>query len=203
MEITTWFEEDPEDGLTDDESRFLTALRTRAVTWAEDPAYSMINVVEQGKWRRLLARMDLPSDEDHILLTFGAFYQRGVVYAGELHNQWLELVGDTIPPLAKTGSADELGTAVADWFQQILERPVTRAEWIHDGHTYAKAWRFADDGRVLSQSYDQRAAPDGLEQHLIDEGHVHGKGWVQVAGIGQPDRVVTVRPTAEQTNASP
>lgn len=38
-------------------------------------------------------------------------------------------------------------------------------------------------------------APRGLEAKLVAKGLVHGGGWVQTEGLGEPDRVTLVRGT--------
>jgi hypothetical protein len=37
----------------------------------------------------------------------------------------------------------------ADWFSEILQRPIVRYEWLREGRVYAQRWLFADSGRSL------------------------------------------------------
>lgn len=42
------------------------------------------------------------------------------------------------------------------------------------------------------QMYRSDWAPPRQEEHLIAGGFVHGKGWIQTRGLGEPDRVTVV-----------
>lgn len=66
-------------------------------------------------------------------------------------------------------------------------------EWLHRGRVYAECYLFADSGERLAQMYRSDWAPLSQEDRLVAEGFVHGKGWIQTRGLGEPDRIVRVR----------
>ncbi len=84
-------------------------------------------------------------------------------------------------------------TTMRDSTQWFANRPIVRHEWLHRRRVYADCYLFEDSGERLAQTYRSDWAPQGQEQRLIAEGFVHGKGWIQTLGLGEPDRVVHVR----------
>lgn len=93
------------------------------------------------------------------------------------------------------GSAVELATRGAELLERFANAPLTKHEWVHRGRVYAECYLFADSGERLAQMYRSDCAPLGQEDRLVAEGSVHGKGWIQTRGLGEPDRVVRVRGT--------
>jgi len=91
------------------------------------------------------------------------------------------------------GSPGELADRGGALFEYFASRPVVRHEWLHRGKVYATCYLFEDSGERLSQMYRSDWAPRGQETRLVAEGFVHGRGWIQTRGLGDPQRVVRVR----------
>ena len=120
------------------------------------------------------------------------------VRAGHLHGDRLDDQSYVFPVtpsslvIDRDGSPDDLAAAAATWFETLLSRPIVHQEWVHEGQVYAQRWMFADTGEPLAQSYRRDWAPSGQPEHLIRDGHVYGRGWIQTSGLGQPDQETLV-----------
>ena len=111
------------------------------------------------------------------------------IVADEVHNQDFRLLERrTALALQASGDPEALGEQAAAWFESLIRRPIVRCVWEYAGREYACRYEFAD-GYPLSQSYIRDLAPPGQPERLIATGHVLGKGWIQTAGLGSPDRV--------------
>lgn len=155
-----WFEEDPEDDLSDAQREFLAALRVRARSWSCTPNHTQL--VEPGRpgveWRAL---MDVSTDAGAIdghgsnLVTVAVAFDGTSVHGGEVHNQnyhFLSHLRSRIDPLPlETGSPGQLADIAAEWFEQIMARPVLLHEWDRHGRTY-RLYVFADTGTEISGS---------------------------------------------------
>lgn len=91
------------------------------------------------------------------------------------------------------GSPSELAARTAALFERFASRPIVKHEWLHNGRVYAHCYLFDDTGERLAQMYRSDWAPRGQEARLVAAGFVYGGGWIQTEGLGQPDRVVSVR----------
>jgi hypothetical protein len=91
------------------------------------------------------------------------------------------------------GGVDLLVERTADWFDGVLRRPIVLYVWLNDGYAYAARFAFADSSETLSQAYARQLAPEGQYEQVIAAGHVHGKGWLQTAGLSTPDLYLHVR----------
>ncbi|MGH9488859.1 MAG: hypothetical protein ACRD04_14910 [Terriglobales bacterium] len=58
---------------------------------------------------------------------------------------------------------------------------------------YASRYLFADTDEGLVEMFNRLLAPPGRQEQLIAAGYVRGRGWVDTRGLGQPDRVTSVR----------
>jgi hypothetical protein len=128
------------------------------------------------------------------LLDFGVHFSGRRVRGGRLHNQLYHLSGKT-PSLSldSRGGIDRLAGKTAAWFEAVLRRPVVLHAWMHEGRAYAGRYEFADTHETLAQAYTRSAAPHGQYERVIAEGHVHGRGWLQTAGLPAPDFYTPVR----------
>ncbi len=185
VEGRTFFEIEEEDVLSPEQSAFLTALRSRL---AGLRPYCV--ALEPD---RLLLSLDVDAP-DLALVNVGL----------ELRGN--ELRGDRISPHDRTfpeqptpdailvrGSLGALAAHGARLLETIASRPMVRHEWLHRGRVYATCYLLADTGERLAQSYEGGLAPRGQERRLIRAGFVHGRGWIQTAGLGEPDRVIHLR----------
>ncbi|GAA1403788.1 hypothetical protein GCM10009639_49140 [Kitasatospora putterlickiae] len=59
--------------------------------------------------------------------------------------------------------------------------------------TYALRYEYADNGRGLSEGFETPLAPPELQERFAAEGVDRGRGRINRAGLGEPDRVVHVR----------
>lgn len=146
-----WFEEDPEDDLSTAQRAFLTALRERARTWPCTPNYTQL--VEPGGGRETWgAILDVAAQpEKSILITVGVFFDGTSIRAGEVHNQSFVPTSDDqsrVETLEATGDPQHLAQAAADWFENLLVRPLERREWLRNGHVF-REYAFSDTGTPL------------------------------------------------------
>jgi hypothetical protein len=129
------------------------------------------------------------------LLTVGVRVSDGDLHGDRMdHQSYTFPVTPTDMAIDSTGSPVELAAATATWFDGLLRRPIVREEWVRRRRVYATRYVLADTGEPLSQSYNRDLAPRGQADQLIRDGHVFGKGWIQVSGLGPPDRVSQIRP---------
>ena len=128
------------------------------------------------------------------VINFGVHFHGDRVQGGELHNQLYYICRQ--PPgmtLDATGNLEFLAARTADWFGAVLSRPVVLYVWLNDGYAYAARYAFADSSETLSQAYIRELAPKGQYEQVVAAGHVHGKGWLQTAGLPTPDLYLHVR----------
>lgn len=114
--------------------------------------------------------MDIgPVDENLVLLTVGAYFDRDRVVADKVHNQFF---ASTRPPtplrFEAAGILHSLADQTANWFEGLLARPVWRQEWLQDGVVYARRWVMSGLGPIVGKR-------------------------VETSGLGPPGRVVQVR----------
>lgn len=186
-----WFECDEE--LDEAQNAFVAALRTRALTWSEDPACSGLLSPEDGSALVAYLDIDVPK-ENLLLLTVGVHLESRRLRGDRLHSQDFSLP-DTPTSFAVdlSGFSGYLAEQAADWFETIIGRSVVRYEWLHADQVYASRYLLSDTGEALVQSYNRELAPPGQGDCLMRAGHVSGRGWIDTRGLGEPDRVVLVR----------
>ena len=138
---------------------FLEALRKRTRSWdQEEDTFVRIPGPDQ-----LLLGLHLVDVEARAsILTIGAVVGPEHVVADKLHNQLFEL--PTVPTelgLDVAGSPADLPDLTADWFEQILRRPLERREWGPEGRAEARVWLFTDNGQelVVSGRRERRLGP--------------------------------------------
>ena len=185
MEDRTFFELEEDVVLSPEQSAFLHALRARL-----------------GRLRpycaafepdRLLLILDV--DAPDLALVSVGLELRGQELRGDRISIHDWTFPDRLTPdgFVVQGPPADLAARGAGLLESFASRPVVRHEWLHRGRVYAACYLFADTGDRLAQSYEGGLAPSGQERRLSDAGFVHGKGWIQTNGLGEPDRVVHVR----------
>lgn len=153
-----WFEEDPEDDLSDPQREFLAALRVRARSWACTPDHTQL--VEPGgaedEWCALMdvsTKVGSRSGNGHILVTIAVAFNDTSVHGGEVHSQNYHFVSNRearVDPLPSvSGTPELLAATAADWFEQVMARPVLWREWHRGERTYGE-YVFADTGVGIS-----------------------------------------------------
>ncbi|MFD7455672.1 MULTISPECIES: hypothetical protein [unclassified Streptomyces] len=196
MEEIPPFEYDDEDALSAGQRLFADVLAARARSWPVDPLGAVLLPPPRTPYGRLLAYLDIDDPElRRGVLTVGAHFDGAAVRGDRLHNQDFTLPGT---PTELAFAADRVGPAeaasrTADWFESVLARPPARCEWLHDGRTYAVRYEYADTGRGLSEGFVGRLAPPGPRSRLAADGVDGGRGRINRAGLGEPDRVTVVR----------
>ncbi|WP_437052999.1 hypothetical protein [Streptomyces sp. enrichment culture] len=161
-----------------------------------DPLGAVPLAPPRTPYGRLLAYLDIDDPElRRGVLTVGAHFDGAAVRGDRLHNQDLTLPGT---PTELAFAADAVGPAeaasrTADWFEAVLARPPACCERLHDGRTYAVRHEYADTGRGLGEGFGDRLAPAGLRARLAADGVDGGRGRIDRAGLGEPDRVMVVR----------
>lgn len=186
LDDRAFFELDEDDVLSSEQSSFLNALRAML----EDRLRPYCVEVQPD---RLLLVLDV--DAPDIALVNVGLELRGNELRGDRISVHDRTFADRPTPdgfLVK-GLHRDLAARGAELLETIANRPIVRHEWLHRDRVYATCYLFADTGERLSQSYRSDLAPKGQEARLIGAGLVHGKGWVQTSGLGEPDRVIHVR----------
>ncbi|MEV1239425.1 hypothetical protein ACIBO2_20335 [Nonomuraea sp. NPDC050022] len=171
---------------------FAETLRARAARWTERHDTWL------APWDsddRLVAGLHIDDDcANQTLLCVGVHLLGNTLQADELHNQLSTLPEiPTSLAMTTTGPIKVMANRAADWFESVLQRPVDRWEWTNRGQVYAYAYVFADTTEGLSQMFNKELAPWSLKWRLARRGYVSPKGWVEVRGIGEPDRVIHIR----------
>jgi hypothetical protein len=121
----------------------------------------------------VLAWLDVPDPVGRLLLlTVGVYFTETAMRGDRLHNQLLTLPNEpTQLAVAQAGPLQEVAHRAADWFHDILRRPIVRYEWLREGRVYAQRWLFADS------------------EHSLVEGRVRS------GELGPPDRRIHIRGT--------
>lgn len=195
----TWFEVDPADAaeMSDAELAFADALRRHSSAWTPTDADGYVaGFAADGLEEPLVAYADLtdPADPSHLLLSVGVHLLGDRVRGDRLHNQLYSLPERPSPwALDSTGTHERLAQLSADWFRAVLDKPVVLYVWLRDGYPYAARYTFADTGETLTQFYARELAPAGQAESLIAAGHVHGRGWIQTAGLPTPSCFAHIR----------
>jgi hypothetical protein len=186
-----WFviepDADDEFEFTDAERAFAAALRERTAGWASAGVGGELGRTDA--WDSLVAHLSFgdPGGRLHLLYA-GVHFTGDRVRGDRLHNQLFTL---TDRPsgwgLEATGTVEELADRSARWFRTVLDKPVVLYVWLNaDRYAYAARFAFADDDQTISQLYREDLAPPGQSEELIAAGHVHGRGWIQTAGLPTP-----------------
>ncbi|MGW7526369.1 hypothetical protein [Streptomyces sp. NPDC054783] len=186
-----WFVIEPEDveefEYTDDERAFAAALRERTAGWAEPHVGG--ELLRPDAWDSLVACLSFsdPRAPRH-LVDIGVHLYGDRVRGDRLHNQLFALTDRPSNwALEATGTVEELADRSAGWFRTVLDKPVVLYVWLNDDrYAYAARFAFADDDRTISQLYRRDLAPAGQAEELVAAGHVHGRGWIQTAGLPVP-----------------
>ncbi|MET8545125.1 hypothetical protein ABZW03_31450 [Kitasatospora sp. NPDC004799] len=194
MEEIPWFEHDKDD-LPLAQQEFAAVLSARASSWPVDPLDTVLLPACHTWFGELLAYLDIGDPERHRgVLTIGAHYDGTTVRADKLHNQTFGRPdAPTEFTFAATGNPTEVAHRTADWFEAVLARPLVRREWLHEGKVYALRYEYADNGRGLSEGFETPLAPPELQARFAAAGVDRGRGRINRAGLGEPDRVVHVR----------
>lgn len=198
----TWFIpelDDPAD-MTGEERAFAAAL-SEATAGLVAPGVSDLLIPAayadhgQGSLVAALSLVDRQAGEHgRAYLDFGVHFSGHRVQGGRLHNQ-LYFVTDQTQSLAldAAGSVDDLAIQTAEWLEGVLRRPIVLYVWLHDQYAYAARYAFADTSETLSQTYSKGRAPEGQYEAVIAAGHVRGRGWLQTAGLPDPDLYIHIR----------
>ncbi|GGT46298.1 hypothetical protein [Streptomyces purpureus] len=194
MEDFPWFEYD-EDDLNVAQRAFVEVLAERASSWLIDPLDTVVAPPANASDHELIVWLDIVDPQrNQAVLTVGAHFDGSAIHADKLHNQHFSLPEEATEfTFTATGNPTELAVRTAAWFEAILARPLIRCEWQHAGRTYAGRFEFADTGRGLTESFEDRYAPRGLRERLAAEGVVRGRGRINRAGLGEPDLIRQVR----------
>ncbi|WP_248962021.1 hypothetical protein [Sphaerisporangium perillae] len=186
--------------LSETQRVFMTRIETRVAEWSAD---IWLERTDEGAFPVVFVDLKSPG-ENLSLLTAGVRVQDGCIHADKLHNQLFTLPDEpTSLSLTASGPSDELADRAAEWFDALVRRRVVRYEWAHQGRVYASRYLFSDTGEGLCQMYNDTLAPPGQRDRLVAAGHTNGRGWIDTQGLGQPDRIITVRDgTAHHTGSA-
>ncbi len=181
----TFFELDEDDELSSEQSSFLSALRESL----EDRLRPYCVDLQPD---RLLLALDV--DAPDVALVNVGLELRGNELRGDRISPHDRTFPDHPTPhgFLVTGPPGDLAARGAGLLKTFASRPMVRHEWLHRDRVYATCYLFADTGERLAQSYESDLAPQGQEARLVEAGFVHGKGWIQTRGLGEPDRVVNL-----------
>ncbi|WP_157421632.1 hypothetical protein [Agromyces sp. Leaf222] len=185
MDDLAWFDLEGE-ALTDAQLSFVSALRARLRDGLRPYC------VERTDDNLLLV---LDVDAPEVALVSVGLQLRGRSLRGDrisVHDRSFPPV-PTLNGFHLDGGSPELAARAGDLLEWFANRPVVRHEWLHHGQVYADCYLFEDSSERLAQTYRSDLAPPSEEDRLIAERFVHGAGWIQTQGLGDPDRVVRVR----------
>jgi hypothetical protein len=142
-----WFATDDDDEIDEAQQAVLDVLRARAKSdhWPmidpPDTNVALPSYVYYGlQPGEMLAWLDVPAPgEGHVLLTVGVYFTETDMRGDCLHNQLFTLPAEpTHLAVAQTGTPQEMAHRAADWFRDILQRPIVRYEWLREGKVYAQ-----------------------------------------------------------------
>jgi len=194
-----WFEIDPIDAaeMSPAEIAFAAALRAHSAAWTPTNVDGDIGAFGgDGVTDPVIAYATLtdPADKDRYLASVGVHVLGERVRGDRLHSQ-LETLPDRPSSWAldTVGTRDQLAEASAQWFRQVLDKPIVLYVWLHKDSAYAARYAFADTGETLTQFYTRTLAPAGQAEELIAAGHVHGRGWIQTVGLPAPSCYLHIR----------
>jgi len=185
----SWFRFDP------GELAFLSALRRLTATWLLPETHSEVGRNEDEAALVAVAHVSDPEKGTH-LATYGV-HMVGPTVRGDLicghHAMYYLPEEPTDLAMEATGNSQVLAAAAATWFETVLQKPIVRHDWEHDGHLYAERYQFADTGRGLVSMYNTNLAPRKVTDSLLtfDYGATHS--WVDVDRLSQfadPTRTV-------------
>ncbi|MFE5485934.1 hypothetical protein [Streptomyces sp. NPDC056527] len=161
-----WFlVEDPEEyggepwDFDPDELDFIAGLQARAESWTAALAHTGVGRPEDDS--SLLVHLALIDDERNTLLgEWAVHFYGGHVEAGTVCDQLFNLHERPDRGYFRaSGTTEELAERCAEWFEAVLERPVSRTEWHHQGQEYATSWHFADTLESLAGRTSRSLAP--------------------------------------------
>jgi hypothetical protein len=160
-----WFATEDDDEIDEAQQAVLDVLRALANSdhWPTihpaDTNVALPNYVSYGyplqpdetSFGKVLAWLDVPDPAQHLsLLTVGVYFTETDMRGDCLHNQLLTLPTEpTHLAVTQAGPPQEMTHLAADWFHDILQRPIVRHEWLREGRVYAQRWLFADSGHSL------------------------------------------------------
>lgn len=180
-----WFATDDDDEIDEAQQAVLDVLRARANSdhWPTiDPADTGVGLPEyvsygyplrpaETSFGKVLAWLDVRDPAQRLsLLIVGVYFTKTDMRGDCLHNQLLTLPAEPSHLAVKqAGLPQETAHRAADWFRDILQRPIVRYEWLREGTVYAQRWLFADSGHSLVE------------------------GRVRTGELGPPDRRIHIR----------
>ncbi|WP_143687142.1 hypothetical protein [Streptomyces sp. TLI_171] len=186
------------------ELAFLSELRKCTAFWIIPETHSEVLRNEDEAALVAVAQVSDPESGTG-LATFGV-HMAGPTVRGDLvsgHSYAMYYLPDEPTSLAMeaTGNSRVLAEAAAAWFEAVLQKPVVRYEWDHDGQVYARLYEFADTGQGLVEMYNRNLAPHEVTESLLTYNHEANRSWVDVGELGRfvdPTRTVQVwgRPLA-------
>ncbi|MEV4555493.1 hypothetical protein AB0K51_00685 [Kitasatospora sp. NPDC049285] len=169
------------------ELAFLSALRKRTADWTLPVTHSEVMRNEDEAALLAVAHVSDPERRTH-LATFGV-HMAGPTVRGDLihgHHEMYYLPEEpTDLAMEATGTSRVLAEAAAAWFETVLQTPVVRHEWEHDGQVYAERYVFADTGEGLVAMYDKSLAPREVTDSLLPYNYGAGRSWVDVGQLGR------------------
>ncbi|MFI8185999.1 hypothetical protein ACIF70_36615 [Actinacidiphila glaucinigra] len=194
MDEIPWFEYDEGD-LDVAQRAFVDVLAERARSWLVDPLDTVVLPPAHTSNGQLITYLDIDDPQrNQGVLTVGTHFDGSVVRGGELHNQDFSIKEtETVPTFRAAGGPAELAGTTAEWLEAVLARPLVRCEWHHRGRMYAVRYEYADTGRGLSEGFENSLAPLALQSRLAVAGVERGRGWINRAGLGEPDVIAHVR----------
>lgn len=165
-------------GFDERQRRFVYRLRERISGWPEDPEISRVELPDtEGA---ILAWLDLDDTQNpRILATYGVAFDGSSIKGDKVISENLELE-HTSNRLTAAGDPEVLAGLAAEWFFNLLRRPVLRQEWTSGGGTPPhERWIFADTGEVITEEFPR--PPGHRLRRLLSQ------------DLPAPDRTVLVR----------
>jgi hypothetical protein len=140
-----------EDELPQPYKDFLAALRPRVRDWPFVPWASLPLDVPDEPGVQVMVCLDISDREAPMsLMSIGVYFDGRRLRGDHLHNQSFELPDVPTPDaISAEEQPEELAARAADWFEELLRRPLVRREWRRRGRIVARRWEEETTGRPL------------------------------------------------------
>ena len=169
------------------ELAFLSELRKCTATWTLPMPDSEVLRNEDEAALVAVAHVSDP-ERGTPLASFGV-HMAGATVRGDLvegpHEMYYLPDEPTGLAMEASGNSRVLAEAAAAWFETVLQKPIVRHEWDHDGQVYAQLYAFADTGEGLVAMYNKSLAPREVTDSLLPYNYGANRSWVDVGKLGR------------------
>lgn len=140
-----------EDDLPQPHKDFLAALRPRVRDWPFVPWASTPVDGPDEPGAPVMVCLNIDDREARVeLMSIGVYFDGRRLRGDHLHNQSYELPEMPTPDAINAeGQPHEMAERAADWFEELLRRPLVHREWWRRGRLVGERWEEETTGRHL------------------------------------------------------